>query len=161
MHTNHRPRVGIIYRNEEDELSESEITDVYNGLLDDIKDLGESIQNHQDTYAEVNSLLIDESNVYYEEFAKNNRTGGPIPTSDQTRSITSLNEAGLKYLMVHSVFWSRLRERIDVAKREFQETIQNIYVQMQKDFPDLEGLPIDSSVDLARSYPGKIVPKDL
>lgn len=137
-----------------------EVATLYNSLLQDLEDLSENIQDHHAVYRDVDTYIIEETDVYYDKFARKYNSMGPPPDDADTKRITFLNDTSLKYLMTHSIFWARLKERIQVARTEFNETIQNIYVQMKRDFPNIEDLPIDPKIDVSQSYPGKIITTD-
>ena len=78
---------------------------------------------------------------------------------EDIKRITFLNENVTKYVQTHFIFWGRINERLESIMNEFEETIDNIYLQNLKDFPNLEDIPISSDIDIENSYPGKLVRK--
>jgi hypothetical protein len=147
----HALDIESIYR---EELKES-----YNNLIGKLGDILDKVQMHHETFSEVDSLVIKETDKYYDKFVKKINEGNPLPLDEDINRITFLNETSLKYIQTHFIFWNRLNVRFNNAKLEFEDTIQSIYLQMKKDFPTLEGIPIDPSIDVERSYPGKIFSK--
>lgn len=132
----------------------------YNDLLEEMTDFITKVQEHHRIFSEVDSMIIEETDLYYDLFAKKYKTSNPIPEDDDIKRISFLNETSLKYVQAHFIFWGRLKDRVDVTVREFNETINNIYLQNVRDFPGIEGVPLDDSIDIDRSYPGKIFTRE-
>jgi hypothetical protein len=144
-----------------DSIYRHELKSSYNSVQDEIIELSRMMEEHHDVFKEVDALTIEESDNYYDDFLRRYVSDNPIPPDKSINRMRFLNEASNRYVQVHFIFWDRLRERIRLAKKEFEATISNIYLQMSKDYPEIEGIPIDPNIDISRSYPGRIFPNDL
>jgi hypothetical protein len=153
VHADSYQRIESVYRNE--------LKSYYNSIYDKLNDFAERIQEHHDVFKYVDSTIIKESDIYYDIFDKKYKSMDPTPDDAHTKRISFLNETVLKYLQAHFIFWGRIHKVLDSAMEEFEETKTNIYLQMLKDFPDMTDIPIDPFIDIDRSYPGKLIMKDL
>lgn len=144
-----------------DSLYRHELKVIYNNLIEEYEELGRRIQEHQDVFTGVDQITVEETDKLYDIFLAKYNTSDPIPVEEDINRIRFLNESTNKYLQSHFIFWNRLSSRVRLAKMELDATTQNIYLQLAKDFPDIEGIPVDPMIDISRSYPGKIFPKDL
>lgn len=144
-----------------DSMYRCELKWSYNSCQDEIYALSRRVEDHHDIFKAIDALNIEESDKYYDDFVRRYTSDNPIPPDENIKRIRFLNETSNRYVQAHFIFWNRIRDRIKMARAELEETVSSIYVQMSKDYPDIEGIPVDTSIDISRSYPGKIFSKDL
>lgn len=144
-----------------DSIYRHELKSSYNSVQDELLDLSKKMEDHHEVFKAVDALTIEETDHYYDDFLRRYVSNNPIPPNESIARVRFLNEASNRYVQAHFIFWNRLRERILQTKKEFEATISNIYLQMSKDYPEIEGIPVDPNIDISRSYPGRIFSKDL
>lgn len=137
-----------------DDFYKLELTDSFNKLMDNIDKLKMNINDTIEVFSELDAQNNEEADALYTEFT-HKLEDREFPTGEETHRIRFLNKCICKYIQAQFIMIERMKQNIYRANEEFKLSSTHAFVQMKKDFPS-EDFPIDESIDVKRSYPGKL-----
>lgn len=138
-----------------------EVTRNVNSISDQIREIARTIDYHFDVFGEIDKNLGLQSNNYYDLFSDGIRNGHPVPSKEDTYRIGFISEATTRYISAYFILLNNMQTALSKARQNFEENVPHFYLQVQKDFPEMDKIPLLNTVDIERSYPGKIFPKSL
>lgn len=138
-----------------------EVTRNVNSISDQIKEIATTVNSHFDTFGEIDKNLVLQSNHYYDHFSNGIRKGNLVPSKEDTHRIAFISEATTRYISAYFILLNNMQTALSKAKQNFEENVPHFYLQVKKDFPEMEKIPLLNAIDVERSYPGKIFPKIL
>lgn len=141
-----------------DALYKKLLVSSYNKMMDSLEDFIEDIENKRQILDEIDEINENESEQHDKSFIVKLQKE-EFPAESESHRMKFLRKSASKYSQAQFILWKRVHENLMLAKKEFEQSITSIFIEMKKDFPE-EDIELDDSIDVSRSYPGKIFLKE-
>lgn len=142
-----------------DDFYKLELTELYNNMMNNIENLTKSVKEVFSVFNKLDNKNNEETDLLYEEFTKRLEKR-EFPTDSEIYRIRFLNDCISKYIQTQYILINKIKQNIYKSTEELNISSVNAYIQMKKDFPEDNFLPLDKRIDVKRSYPGKIFLKE-
>lgn len=137
-----------------DSLYRELLASSYNSMLDCFDNFIKDIYEKRKIFEDLDQNNEKESEVHDKSFVSK-LDNKEFPDKSETHRVKFLRKVESKYSQAEFILWKRVYENIMSAKKEFDNSITSVLIEMKKDFPD-DDIEVDDSIDVSRSYPGKM-----